>query len=175
MAKKRRGRPPGSKNKAKGRVTISKLAKACANYSVPGMRDEINALQKILSDRIQEERAAIEQKIAELDGGTAKGIRRVDHAIRQAVGLQKRAKVMAKYRSRKDPKLIWSGCGMTAGWLKEEMKATGKPKEYLSRGESPVYKSSIEAELRTFAHALGGWQYSKRASAIRVRSGSSAH
>jgi len=35
----------------------------------------------------------------------------------------------ARYRSRKDPLLVWSGRGRMARWLVDEMKQTGLPKE----------------------------------------------
>jgi DNA-binding protein H-NS len=34
-----------------------------------------------------------------------------------------------RYRSRKDPLLVWSGRGRMARWLVDEMKQTGLPKE----------------------------------------------
>jgi DNA-binding protein H-NS len=32
-------------------------------------------------------------------------------------------KVAAKYRSKKDPKVIWAGRGATPRWMRDEMKA----------------------------------------------------
>jgi DNA-binding protein H-NS len=40
-----------------------------------------------------------------------------------------RAPAEAKYRSLKNPELVWSGRGALAGWLKAEMAESGKPKE----------------------------------------------
>ena len=34
-----------------------------------------------------------------------------------------------RYRSRKDPLLVWSGRGRMARWLVDEMKQTGLPKD----------------------------------------------
>jgi DNA-binding protein H-NS len=38
-------------------------------------------------------------------------------------------KVAAKYRSKKDPKLVWSGRGQTPRWMRAEMKGTKLKKE----------------------------------------------
>jgi DNA-binding protein H-NS len=41
----------------------------------------------------------------------------------------KRVKAKPKYRSKKDPKIKWSGRGMTPIWMREEMKGTKLKKE----------------------------------------------
>ena len=41
-------------------------------------------------------------------------------------------KVAAKYRSKKNPKLVWSGRGMTPRWMRAEMKGTKLKKEYFA-------------------------------------------
>jgi DNA-binding protein H-NS len=42
---------------------------------------------------------------------------------------RKGKKVAAQFRSKKDPKLVWSGRGGTPRWMKEEMKGTKLKKE----------------------------------------------
>ncbi|MCC8948220.1 H-NS histone family protein [Bradyrhizobium sp. Arg62] len=51
-------------------------------------------------------------------------LRRFDALERKAAGgIKIRAKAAAKYRSKKDKALTWSGRGSTPRWLREEMKA----------------------------------------------------
>jgi DNA-binding protein H-NS len=124
MAKKaKRGRPPGSKNKVNGSV---------AKMDVGQLRSYISQLESILAKKVSEQRAYFEGQLAELGGFVSKKA----SAAYKAVGLDgrkgKRAKAEPKYRSKKDPKLVWSGRGMTAGWLKAEMKEAGKPKEFFA-------------------------------------------
>ena len=40
-----------------------------------------------------------------------------------------RRKATPKYRSRKDPKTVWSGRGVTPVWMREEMKGTKLKKD----------------------------------------------
>ena len=40
-----------------------------------------------------------------------------------------RRKATPKYRSRKNPKILWSGRGMTPVWMREEMKGTKLKKD----------------------------------------------
>jgi DNA-binding protein H-NS len=42
---------------------------------------------------------------------------------------KKMAKVAPQFRSKKDPKLVWSGRGGTPRWMKNEMKGTKLRKE----------------------------------------------
>jgi DNA-binding protein H-NS len=42
---------------------------------------------------------------------------------------RKSKKVAPQFRSKKDPKLVWSGRGITPKWMKEEMKGTKLKKE----------------------------------------------
>lgn len=39
-------------------------------------------------------------------------------------------RVHPKFRSLKDPSKTWAGRGKIAGWLEEEMRETGRPKEH---------------------------------------------
>lgn len=116
MAKKakRRGRPPGAKSPDK--------------MDIGQLRQYIEKLQGMLSDKVSEQRAFLEEKLSELgDFATAKVAR-----VRRAFGPKKkgtRRKATPKYRSRKDPKVVWSGRGVTPVWMRDEMKGTKLKKD----------------------------------------------
>src|ERR1700736_3452017 len=70
MAKKakRRGRPPGSKNKVKGVRAPKGIAKSFAQMEVPQLRSLIDDLEGLLSRKIQQQRSILEGHLAELPG-----------------------------------------------------------------------------------------------------------
>jgi DNA-binding protein H-NS len=83
------------------------------------LRDKVDA-------RISEVRRDLEKSLSRLDG-KAKGGRPAGgngrgHAL-------KGKKVAPKYRSKQDPKLTWTGRGLSPRWLKAEMKAGKLKKE----------------------------------------------
>jgi DNA-binding protein H-NS len=125
MAKKakRRGRPPGSKNK-------TSLGKSVATFDIAQLRAHIDRLQSVLSKKINEQRAHLERQLTALGGYTSRTAPSAPAAKGSQGRTTKRAPAKPKYRSKASPKLTWSGRGMAAGWLKDEMKATGKPKEF---------------------------------------------
>ena len=115
MAKKakRRGRPPGAKSPDK--------------MDVGQLSQYIGKLQNLLKDKVSEQRSFLEEKLSELSGyASAKAIRMV-----RAVSGKKRTRKKAtpKYRSRKNPKILWSGRGVTPVWMREEMKGTKLKKD----------------------------------------------
>jgi DNA-binding protein H-NS len=115
MAKKakRRGRPPGAKSPDK--------------MDVGQLSQYIGKLQNLLKDKVSEQRSFLEEKLSELSGyASAKAIRMV-----RAVSGKKRTRKKAtpKYRSRKSPKIVWSGRGVTPVWMREEMKGTKLKKD----------------------------------------------
>ena len=58
---------------------------------------------------------------------------RVAPGARSKKGTRKKAP--PKYRSRKDPKTVWSGRGVTPVWMREEMKGTKlKKDDFLMQG-----------------------------------------
>jgi DNA-binding protein H-NS len=123
MAKKakRRGRPPGAKSPDK--------------MDIGQLRQYIERLQGLLTNRISEQRAYFEEKLSELTGiGPAK--RRPGRpAGSTAKKKGTRKKAAPKYRSRKDPKTVWSGRGVTPVWMREEMKGTKlKKDDFLIKG-----------------------------------------
>jgi DNA-binding protein H-NS len=122
MAKKaRRGRPPGSKNK--------KINGSVGKMDVSQLRSHIESLQAILAKKVSAQRAYFEAQLSELGGYVAK---RTSAAVKAVSGngrKGKRAKALPKYQSKKDPKIKWSGRGMTPVWMREEMKGTKLKKE----------------------------------------------
>ena len=116
MAKKskRRGRPPGAKSPDK--------------MDVGQLRQYIERLQSTLSQRVSEQRAYLEEKLSELTGiGAPKKRGRPAGSTSKKTG--SRRKAAPKYRSKKDPKTVWSGRGVTPVWMREEMKGTRLKKD----------------------------------------------
>ena len=119
MAKKakRRGRPPGAKSPDK--------------MDIGQLREYIDGLEGMLKQKVSEQRAYLEDKLSELSGfasaKAAKIIRAVTGAERTRKGTRKKAE--PKYRSRRDPKILWSGRGVTPIWMREEMKGTKLKKD----------------------------------------------
>jgi DNA-binding protein H-NS len=126
MAKKakRRGRPPGAKSPDK--------------MDVGQLRQYIERLQSVLSNKISEQRAYLEEKLSELTGIGApkrRGRPPGSGAAKAAKKAGTRRKATPKYRSKANPKLLWSGRGVTPVWMREEMKGTKMKKEdFLIKG-----------------------------------------
>jgi DNA-binding protein H-NS len=111
---KRRGRPPGSKSPDK--------------MDVGQLRQHIDRLQGLLHQKVSEQRAFFEEKLSELSdfaSAKASGVMRAIGGGRKGT----RRKAAPKYRSRKDPKVVWSGRGVTPVWMREEMKGTKLKKD----------------------------------------------
>lgn len=119
--KKRRGRPPGSKNKAKPNKSVAQM-------DVTQLSDYISGLRKQLDARIQQQRDYFERELAGL-GVYGRGSRpaRVSRVSNPRAGSRK--KPAPKYQSKKDPKLKWTGRGMTPVWMRDEMKGTKLKKD----------------------------------------------
>ena len=120
MAKKakRRGRPPGVKSPDK--------------MDIGALRQYIEKLQGVLGRKISEQRAYFEEKLSELTGfGAPRKKRGRPAGSGRAAAPRKatRKKATPKYRSRKDPKVVWSGRGVTPVWMRDEMKGTRLKKD----------------------------------------------
>jgi DNA-binding protein H-NS len=117
MAKKakRRGRPPGAKSPDK--------------MDVGQLRQYIERLEGVLKKKVSEQRAYFEEKLSELSGYASARATRVVRALSGKKKKGTRRKAAPKYRSRKDPKQLWSGRGVTPVWMREEMKGTKLKKE----------------------------------------------
>jgi DNA-binding protein H-NS len=131
MAKKakRRGRPPGSKKKIKHVGGVSKIGKSFANMEVAQLRDLIGDLEGLLATKVQQQREILEGHLAELQGYVSSKAAGVVRTVMRVPRTGKRAKAVAKYQSKKNPVMKWSGRGMTPVWMREEMKGTKLKKE----------------------------------------------
>lgn len=110
---KRRGRPPGSKSPDK--------------MDVGQLRQYIDRLEGLLKRKVGEQRAYFEERLSELSGFASAKASRVMRAVGSRKGTRRKA--TPKYRSRKNPKIVWSGRGMTPVWMREEMKGTKLKKD----------------------------------------------
>jgi DNA-binding protein H-NS len=129
MAKKakRRGRPPGSKNK---KVSVTGLTRNFAKMEVGQLRAYIADLQGVLAERVNEQRAFLEGQLAQLGGYVSKKASAAVKAVTPGNGKTgKRAKPKPKYQSKKNKSLKWTGRGMTPVWMREEMKGTKLKKD----------------------------------------------
>jgi DNA-binding protein H-NS len=125
MAKKakRRGRPPGSKNK-------TSIGKSVATMDIGQLRAHIDGLQSVLAKKITEQRAYFEDQLSQLGGYVSKKASAAVKTVTPGNGKAgKRAKAKPKYQSKKDKSVRWSGRGMTPVWMREEMKGTKLKKD----------------------------------------------
>jgi DNA-binding protein H-NS len=125
MAKKakRRGRPPGSKNK-------KSIGKSVATMDVGQLRAHIDNLQGVLAKKVNEQRSYFETQLAQLGGYVSKKASAAVKAIAPGNGRSgQRAKAKPKYQSKKNKSLKWTGRGMLPTWMREEMKGTKLTKD----------------------------------------------
>jgi DNA-binding protein H-NS len=98
------------------KVKRARKSKSYAEMSIDALfalRDEIS---EVLSSRTSE----LNAQLAKLTGTAPKRGRKPG---------RKGKKVAAQFRSKKDPKLVWSGRGANPRWMKEEMKGTKLTKQ----------------------------------------------
>ena len=130
MAKKpkRRGRPPGPKNKST-LAKVGSLAKSVSKMDVGQLRDYIGGLESTLAAKVQQQREFLEGQLAGLriyaDNKAGAAVR----AVMRVPNTRTRAKAKPKYQSKKHKRLKWSGRGMLPIWMREEMKGTKLSKE----------------------------------------------
>ena len=125
MAKKakRRGRPPGSKNK-------KSIGKSVATMDVAQLRAHIEDLQNTLSKKVSAQRAYFEEQLSQLGGYVSKKTTAAVKTVTPGNGKSgQRAKPKPKYQSKKNKSLKWTGRGMTPVWMREEMKGTKLTKQ----------------------------------------------
>ena len=121
---KRRGRPPGSKNKS-----AKTLTKNFAKMEVGQLRAFISGLEEVLAAKIQQQREFLQGQI---DGLAVYANNKAGAAVRKVMrlpGPKKRKKAEPKYQSKKNKKLKWSGRGMLPVWMRQEMKGTKLTKD----------------------------------------------
>ena len=125
MAKKRRGRPPGSKNKS----TIAKLGKSVTTMDVGQLREYISQLEATLAAKVQQQRDYLQ---GQLDGLQIYANNKAGAAVRAVMRLPKagkRRKPEPKYQSKKNKSLRWTGRGMLPIWMRDEMRGTKLTKD----------------------------------------------
>jgi DNA-binding protein H-NS len=106
------------------------MAQQLKTMDVPALIELRGKIDAILSDKRKEFEAALAALGPNRFGNGSVGNGKVGKLSVGKTG--KRAKAPAKFRSKKDPKQTWSGRGMMAGWLKAEMKSSGKPREFFA-------------------------------------------
>jgi len=128
MAKKakRRGRPPGSKNKKK---SVTGLTKNFAKMEVGQLRDYIGELESALAAKIQQQREYLEGQLAGLQIYASNKAAAAVRTVMRVPKAGKRKKPAPKYQSKKDKSLKWTGRGMLPTWMRQEMKGTKLTKE----------------------------------------------
>jgi DNA-binding protein H-NS len=131
MAKKakRRGRPPGSKNKKK---SVARLTKNFAKMEVGQLRTYIDNLEATLAAKIKQQREILEGQIAGLQVYASNKAAAAVRTVMRVPRTGKRRKPEPKYRSKKNTQLKWTGRGMLPTWMREEMKGTKLTKEDFS-------------------------------------------
>ncbi len=138
MAKKakRRGRPPGSKNKTKANgASIKGLSKNFTKMEVGQLRSYIDQLEDVLAKKIQQQREIFEGHLAGLQIYASNKAAKAVRTVMAVPNTRKRAKAKPKYQSKKKPGLKWSGRGMLPVWMREEMKGTKLTKtDFLIKG-----------------------------------------
>jgi DNA-binding protein H-NS len=128
MAKKakRRGRPPGSKNKKK---SVKGLTRNFAKMEVGQLRDYIGELESALAAKIQQQREYLEGQLAGLQIYASNKAAAAVRTVMRVPRAGKRKKPAPKYQSKKDKSLKWTGRGMLPTWMRQEMKGTKLTKE----------------------------------------------
>ena len=123
MAKKakRRGRPPGSKNKKK---PVVKRTKNFAVMEAGQLRAYILDLEELLAAKIRQRREFLEGQLAGLQLYASNKAASAVRAVMRVPKTGKRRKPEPKYQSKRDKTLKWSGRGMLPVWMREEMKGT---------------------------------------------------
>jgi DNA-binding protein H-NS len=127
MAKKakRRGRPPGSKNKS----TFGKLAKSVSKMDVGQLRTYISGLEETLVAKVQQQREYLEGQLSGLQIYASNKAGAAVRAVMRVPNTRKRVRPKPKYQSKKNKSLKWTGRGMLPVWMREEMKGTKLTKD----------------------------------------------
>jgi DNA-binding protein H-NS len=129
MAKKRRGRPPGSKNKKGAIAKVKGLTGSFAKMEVGQLRSYIANLEDLLAKKVTQQKQILEGQLAELQGYVSSKAAKAVRTVMMVPRTGKRAKAKPKYQSKKNKSVKWSGRGMLPIWMREEMKGTKLTKE----------------------------------------------
>ena len=127
MAKKakRRGRPPGSKNKA----TPARLGGSVNKMEIGQLREYIAGLQNTLAAKIQQQREFLESQLAGLQVYASDKAGAAVRTVMRVPRTRKRAPAKPRYQSKKNKQLKWSGRGLMPVWMREEMKGSNLTKD----------------------------------------------
>jgi DNA-binding protein H-NS len=127
MAKKakRRGRPPGSKNKK----SVSGLTKNLAKMEVSQLRAYIENLEGVLAAKVKQQREILEGQLAGLQIYASNKAAAAVRTVMRVPKTGRRKKPAPKYQSKKNKSMKWTGRGMLPTWMREEMKGTKLTKE----------------------------------------------
>ena len=122
MAKKakRRGRPPGSKNKG----SIRGLTKSFTKMEVGQLRAYIDNLENVLAAKVKQQREILEGQLAGLQIYASNKAAAAVRTVMRVPRTGKRKKPAPKYQSKKNKSMKWTGRGMLPTWMREEMKGT---------------------------------------------------
>jgi DNA-binding protein H-NS len=93
------------------------------------LRQYIDRMEGLLKRKVGEQRSYFEGKLSELSGFASTKASGVMRALGGAKKKRTRRKATPKYRSRKNPKIVWSGRGVTPVWMRDEMKGTKLKKD----------------------------------------------
>lgn len=132
MAKKakRRGRPPGSKNKtAVAQGSAKGLTKNFAKMEVGQLRAYIDQLEELFAAKVKQQREIIQGHLAELQGYASAKAAKAVRTVMMVPRSGPRAKAKPKFQSKQDKNLKWSGRGALPRWMREEMKGTKLTKD----------------------------------------------
>ena len=101
MAKKakRRGRPPGSKNK-------KSIGKSVATMDIAQLRAHIDSLQGVLAKKVSEQRAYFEGELSQLGGYVAKKTSAAVKAVAPGKGKQVKAKPRVSEQEKQIGKVV---------------------------------------------------------------------
>src|ERR1700755_1849842 len=103
---------------------MAKKSKSVASMSIEALlklRDEI-------ADAISSRASDLQKQLSRLTGTETKRGRPPDRKSGRGAALRGK-KVAPQFRSKKDPKMVWSGRGVTPRWMVAEMKGTKLKKE----------------------------------------------
>ena len=126
---KRRGRPPGSKNKKRTPPAVKGLTKNFAKMEVGQLRTYINNLEDVLAAKVQQQREILEGQLAGLQIYASNKAATAIRTVMRVPRTGKRKKPAPKYQSKRNRSLKWTGRGMLPTWMREEMKGTKLTKE----------------------------------------------
>jgi DNA-binding protein H-NS len=104
------------------RLPLSEFLMAKKSYASMSV-DALFKLRDEISEALSSRASDLQRQLSALTGTGKKRGRPAGKRTRKG------KKVAAQFRSKKDPKLVWSGRGGTPRWMKEEMKGTKLKKE----------------------------------------------